>query len=197
MMAAYGAIANHGVLVKPQICEKVVADDGSVIEQSPVQPVRRVVSEETAVRLCRMFKGVVDSGTGKKAAIDDIAVAGKTGTAQKLDGKSYSKTRSWASFIGFLPSDRPLLLCGVVIDEPANNLMGGTAAAPAFKEIMTQIISRPGLDYADRILNFRKDTVHGTEKTNALAGQEPANAAKTASTEAAAPSGDSSRSIRL
>jgi len=122
-----------------------------------VQPVRRVVSEQTARRLCMLFKGVVDSGTGKKAAITDIAVAGKTGTAQKLDGKCYSKTRSWASFIGFLPSDHPVLLCGVVIDEPANNLMGGTAAAPAFKKIMTQILSRPDLDYAERILKYQKN----------------------------------------
>ncbi len=157
MMAAYAAIANNGVLVKPQIVEKVVGDDGAVIEQASVQPVRRVVSEQTARRLCMLFKGVVDSGTGKKAAITDIAVAGKTGTAQKLDGKCYSKTRSWASFIGFLPSDHPVLLCGVVIDEPANNLMGGTAAAPAFKKIMTQILSRPDLDYAERILKYQKN----------------------------------------
>jgi cell division protein FtsI/penicillin-binding protein 2 len=156
MMAAYGAIANNGVLVKPQIVEKIVGDDGAVVEQTSVQPVRRVVSDETARRLCVLFKGVVDSGTGKKAAIGDIAVAGKTGTAQKLDGKCYSKTRSWASFIGFMPSDHPVLLCGVVIDEPANNLMGGTAAAPVFKKIMTQILGRPDLDYAERLLKYQK-----------------------------------------
>jgi cell division protein FtsI/penicillin-binding protein 2 len=179
MMAAYAAIANKGVLVKPQICEKIVADNGVVVEQASIQPVRRVVSEETARRLCAMFKGVVDSGTGKKAAIADVAVAGKTGTAQKLDGRSYSMTRSWASFIGFLPSDHPVLLCGVLIDEPANNLMGGATAAPAFKKIMTQIISRPGFDYADRILNDRKNLARGNGKGAVVASNEPPSSGKT------------------
>ena len=123
-------------------------------------PVRRVVSGETARRLCVLLKGVVDSGTGKKAAIPHVNVAGKTGTAQKLESGTYSKTRSWASFIGFLPADHPMLLCGVVIDEPAANLMGGTAAAPAFQKIMTQIISRPGLDYAEKILNNAPSLQH-------------------------------------
>jgi cell division protein FtsI/penicillin-binding protein 2 len=179
MMAAYAAIANGGVLVKPQICEKIVADDGTIVKQASIQPVRRVVSEETARRLRVLFKGVVDSGTGKKAAIADIAVAGKTGTAQKLDGRTYSKTRSWASFIGFLPSDHPILLCGVLIDEPADNLMGGTTAAPAFKKIMTRIIGRPGLDYADRILNYRKNPSQGGGG-NAVASNEPFSPRKTA-----------------
>jgi cell division protein FtsI/penicillin-binding protein 2 len=173
MMAAYATVANGGVLVKPQIVEKIVADDGSVVRQVSVQPVRRVVSGETARRLCVLLKGVVDSGTGKKAAIADIPVAGKTGTAQKLDGKSYSKTRSWASFIGFLPSDHPILLCGVVIDEPANNLMGGTAAAPAFRKIMTQIIGRPGLDYAERVLHYRKDPAHDAASGTSVAAALP------------------------
>lgn len=155
MMVAYAAVANGGILVKPQICEKIVNSDGSIAEKAEIQPVRRVVSEETAKRLGLMFKAVVDSGTGKNASIADITIAGKTGTSQKIESGTYSRTRSWASFIGFFPVDNPVLLCGVVIDEPANNLMGATAAAPAFKKIATQIISHPGLEYAERILNNR------------------------------------------
>jgi len=154
-MVAYAAVANGGILVKPQICEKIVNSDGSIAEKAEIQPVRRVISEETAKRLGLMFKAVVDSGTGKNASIADITVAGKTGTSQKIESGTYSRTRSWASFIGFFPVDNPVLLCGVVIDEPANNLMGATAAAPAFKKIATQIISHPGLEYAERILNNR------------------------------------------
>ena len=155
MMVAYATVANNGVMVRPQIGEKIMTNDGTAIEQSTVKPVRRVLSEETARRLCAMLKIVVDSGTGKNAGIKNIAVAGKTGTAQKPEGGVYSKTKSWASFIGFLPIGNPVLLCGVVIDEPAANLMGGTAAAPAFRKIMTQIISHPGLEYAEKILNIR------------------------------------------
>ena len=171
MMVAYAAVANNGVLVRPQIGEKIIANDGTAIEQSTVKPVRRVLSEETARRLCAMLKMVVDSGTGKNAGIKNIAVAGKTGTAQKLEGGVYSKTKSWASFIGFLPIGNPVLLCGVVIDEPAANLMGGTTAAPAFRKIMTQIISHPGLEYAEKILSIR--TLPERE-TTAISGKVPA-----------------------
>jgi membrane peptidoglycan carboxypeptidase len=153
MMVAYAAVANGGILVKPRICEKIVNSDGTVAERTAVQPVRRVLSEENAKRLALMLKAVVDSGTGKNASIFDVPVAGKTGTSQKIEAGTYSSTRSWASFIGFFPVENPVLLCGVVIDEPANNLMGATAAAPAFKKIATQVISHPGLEYAERILD--------------------------------------------
>jgi cell division protein FtsI/penicillin-binding protein 2 len=152
MMVAYATVANGGVMVTPQILEKITADDGTPVERGTIKPVRRVLSGETARRLCAMLKMVVDSGTGKNAGIKDIAVAGKTGTAQKLENRTYSKTKSWASFIGFLPIGNPALVCGVVIDEPEANLMGATAAAPAFKKIMTQIISHPGLEYAEKVL---------------------------------------------
>jgi cell division protein FtsI (penicillin-binding protein 3) len=155
MMTAYAVVANGGILVKPQICEKIVSSDGSIGDKATVQPVRRVISEENAKRLGRMLRAVVDSGTGKNASIAGITIAGKTGTSQKVESGTYSHTQSWASFIGFFPVEDPVLLCGVVIDEPADNLMGGTAAAPAFKNIATQLISHPGLEYAERILNHR------------------------------------------
>ncbi|HMD68848.1 MAG TPA: penicillin-binding transpeptidase domain-containing protein, partial [Chitinivibrionales bacterium] len=104
--------------------------------------------------LSAMLCDVVRRGTGVKAAINGITVAGKTGTAQKFDKEtgSYSNTRQWASFIGFAPADRPLLLCAVVIDEPLHAEMGGVAAAPAFQKIMSQIISHPQLEFAEKIL---------------------------------------------
>jgi stage V sporulation protein D (sporulation-specific penicillin-binding protein) len=101
-----------------------------------------------------MLCDVVRRGTGVKAAINGVTVAGKTGTAQKFDKEtgSYSNTRQWASFIGFAPADRPLLLCAIVIDEPLHAEMGGLAAAPAFQKIMSQIISHPQLEFAEKIL---------------------------------------------
>jgi membrane peptidoglycan carboxypeptidase len=156
MMAAYAAVANGGVLVKPQICEKIVDCEGKIVENHEgAVPVRRVISQETARRLGAMLKAVVDSGTGGKAAVAGLSIAGKTGTSQKLDSGTYSKTRSYASFIGYLPLERPCLLVGVVIDEPADNLMGGTAAAPLFRKIITQVMSHPDLEYAELILKDR------------------------------------------
>lgn len=153
MMAAYAAVANGGVLVRPQICEKIVDPDGKIVRQAAAQPIRRVVAPETARRLSAMLQTVVDSGTGKMAAVAHVAIAGKTGTAQKIDSAGYSKTRSYVSFIGFMPADKPCLVAGIVIDEPAANLMAATAAAPAFSKIVTQMISNPRLEYAELILN--------------------------------------------
>jgi cell division protein FtsI/penicillin-binding protein 2 len=67
-----------------------------------------------------MLKVVVDSGTGKNAGINGIAVAGKTGTSQKLENGTYSRTKSWASFIGFMPIGNPVLLCGGAHEQEKN-----------------------------------------------------------------------------
>jgi len=159
MMAAYAAVANGGVLLKPRICEKVTACAGAFTENNEPKPVRRVLSQQNALRLRAMLKSVVDSGTGVKASIAGIPMAGKTGTAQKIDSGMYSKTRSWASFFGFLPVEKPVLLCGVLIDEPADNLMGGTAAAPVFKKVVMQILSHPDLEFAEKVLHPGKPPV--------------------------------------
>jgi hypothetical protein len=83
-----------------------------------------------------------------------VVVVGKTGTAQKIDKAtgSYSNIRGWSSFIGFTPPEKPQLLCAVLIDDPLRGEMGATAAAPAFSKIVSQIISHPQLEYAERML---------------------------------------------
>lgn len=155
MAMLYACIANDGVLVEPRIFEKITGKDMAVVSTSGYKPIRRVVSAQTAKRLRTMMCGVVTGGTGTKAAIAGTTVGGKTGTAQKIDKLTgaYSEKKGWSSFIGFLPAEDPMLLCAVVIDEPANAETGGAAAAPLFKKIMTQIISHPQLEYAERILH--------------------------------------------
>lgn len=165
MTLAFAAIANGGILLEPLICEKIVDSKGTVANTAEYKPVRRVLKEDIAKRMRKMLADVAADGTGKKAAIEGITVAGKTGTAQKPDSGKYSKWRSWSSFIGFIPDDKPQLLCGIVIDEPAGGEMGGVAAAPAFNKIMTQIISHPELPFAERILD-NKVTVENTDSKN-------------------------------
>jgi cell division protein FtsI/penicillin-binding protein 2 len=152
MMMAYASIVNGGVLLTPIITEKVVRNDGTVTDSAVVRPVRRVMSEESAVRLRRMMKVVVDSGTGRHAAVAGLAVAGKTGTSRKPEAGGYSRTRHWSSFIGFLPVESPTLLCGVVIDEPTGATGGGAVAAPAFRRIMMQALAHPELEFSRRVL---------------------------------------------
>lgn len=153
MTLPFAAVANGGVLVSPRICQKIVAANGVDVDSGSYQPVRRVIDASVARRLRYMMKDVVDNGTGKKARLPHIEVAGKTGTSQKPDSGGYSQKKSWSSFIGFVPVEKPLLLCAVMIDEPANGEMGGVAAAPVFRKIIMQIISHPELEFAEKMLH--------------------------------------------
>jgi cell division protein FtsI (penicillin-binding protein 3) len=168
MMQPYAVVANGGILVTPKILEKIVDPQGAVVDSGEYRPVRRVISTSVASRLREMLRDVVENGTGKRAAIHHIGVAGKTGTSQKPDSGGYSQTRSWSSFIGFVPVETPLLLCGVMIDEPAGGEMGGEAAAPVFRKIITQILSHPELEFAEKILNNRQDA---PRRQNVLPGR--------------------------
>ncbi|MBN1980312.1 MAG: PASTA domain-containing protein [Chitinivibrionales bacterium] len=154
MMMAFATIANNGVLLEPSIYSAVINAAGDTLKNSVVRPKRQVVSGQTALRLRRMMRGVVSSGTAKLSAFPGLDIGGKTGTAQKFDmeRKRYSRQKYWASFIGFVPVEEPILLCGIVIDEPAKGEEGGIAAAPVFRSIMHKIIAQPELEYAQKIL---------------------------------------------
>jgi cell division protein FtsI (penicillin-binding protein 3) len=96
------------------------------------------MSEATAKRLARLLEGVVgERGTGGLAAVDGVRVAGKTGTAQQIDPETgrYSADRETASFIGFVPANRPALVIVVVLDDPKGRGWGGQTAAPVFARV--------------------------------------------------------------
>jgi len=137
IITAVSAIANGGLLVQPRIVQKVVDHNGDIVAEVDVVPPRRVVSERTAAVLNEMLKTVVSRGTGQNAALAEHVVAGKTGTAQKAFKGGYSIDKVIASFVGYVPADRPRLAILVVIDEPkgAQYGYGGSVAAPVFREI--------------------------------------------------------------
>jgi cell division protein FtsI (penicillin-binding protein 3) len=141
MVGAYATIANGGWGVTPHLVERVAG-------QSTDPPRDRVVSAETAARVDAMLRGVIDvEGTGAQAAVAGYEVAGKTGTANKIDPETgeYSDTYL-ASFIGYLPADRPELLIAVVVDEPGGDLYyGGDVAAPAFEDIAEFSLHKLGI----------------------------------------------------
>jgi cell division protein FtsI/penicillin-binding protein 2 len=98
-----------------------------------------VISRETAAQLRDMLEGVVEAGgTASQVAIPGYVLAGKTGTANKVDRTTgeYSKTRFIGSFVGFAPVRKPKLLVTVMVDEPQGEIYGSEVAAPAFQEIM-------------------------------------------------------------
>ena len=144
MACAFGAVANGGRLMQPQIVKMVVDKTGRVVERMEVRRVRNVLLPETARKVTEFLTGVVDHGTGVKAQVDHITVAGKTGTAQKAGPHGYIDDTFVASFVGFLPAEDPRLVGIVVIDEPQGVQWGGEVAAPIFGRMMTRIIHLPG-----------------------------------------------------
>ncbi|MCD6224065.1 MAG: penicillin-binding protein 2 [Deltaproteobacteria bacterium] len=137
LISAASAIANNGILMKPYLVQAVTDYNGRLIKNIKPQEKRRVISPETAQTVIKMLKSVVsEKGTGINAAINGYSVCGKTGTAQKIDdtGK-YAKGKYTASFIGFIPAEKPKAVILVIIDEPHDNHYGGIVAAPVFRKI--------------------------------------------------------------
>jgi cell division protein FtsI (penicillin-binding protein 3) len=135
--AAFAALANGGTLMRPHVVRGLLTQDGTLARRVEPVVVRRVISEQTARTMLEMLTGVVDEGTGKAAAVPGYSVAGKTGTAQKVDPVTgrYSHRKIIASFVGAIPAEAPRLVILVVIDEPETLRWGGSIAAPTFREI--------------------------------------------------------------
>jgi stage V sporulation protein D (sporulation-specific penicillin-binding protein) len=112
-----------------------------IIQSFEPEPIRQVVSKETALQVRTVLEGVVSRGTGKKAAVPGFKAAGKTGTAQKIVNGGYSHDAFWASFIGFAPYDEPKVVIAVSIDEPHPVIFGGEVAAPVFSKVASQVLA--------------------------------------------------------
>lgn len=137
---AYGAIANGGNLMKPQLIDRVTSPSGEITYAASPETIRSVMSLDTSRQMRDILAEVVTHprGTGKSAATPFYTTAGKTGTAEKVDPltRAYSATKRIASFIGFAPVQDPYLVIYVVIDEPGlKPYYGSLWAAPAFASI--------------------------------------------------------------
>lgn len=132
---AAAIVANGGVKAPIHIVDRVEDNEGNVVYRPTFESPQRVVSEKTAAVLNELLKTVVLRGTGKNAALAEHVVAGKTGTAQKAVRGGYAHDKFVASFVGYVPADRPRLVILAVVDEPRLGQYGGTVAAPVFREI--------------------------------------------------------------
>ncbi|MBA7610263.1 Stage V sporulation protein D [subsurface metagenome] len=144
LATAASAIANGGVLMRPWVVKAIISKEGRVVKEFESIPMRRVISQETAYRLTDILKGVILRGTGTRAQVPGYEVAGKTGTAQKIDPGTgrYSQDKAVASFLGWVPADDPRILILVVVNEPKGLPYegrmvhyGGLIAAPVFREV--------------------------------------------------------------
>jgi cell division protein FtsI/penicillin-binding protein 2 len=146
MTNAYACVANGGMMMKPFIIRKILAPDGTTIKEFRPSEIRNVISKNTARTLTELFVGVVESGTGKDAKIENVKIAGKTGTSQKLIEGNYSKSKYTSSFIGYFPAENPQIVVAVIIDAPgAGEYYGGKVSAPIFRKIAERIINLTGL----------------------------------------------------
>jgi cell division protein FtsI (penicillin-binding protein 3) len=142
LAAAVNAIANHGTYVAPKLLLSRIDERGTMVP-TPPSSTREVVSAETAATMTSLMTDVVCDGTGSRAQLPDISVAGKTGTAYKVqENNTYegdAGERAYrASFVGFLPAADPKITVLVSIDEPdptTKDRFGGTAAAPLFTTV--------------------------------------------------------------
>lgn len=135
---AYATVANNGVMMQPYLLKRVYDKEHDLINKEPIR-IRKVIDEEIANRVRKLFIGVVDSGSGKRARVEGMKIAGKTGTSQRINefGK-YSKSEYYASFAGFFPANNPEVAMLIIVDTPTKSIYGGVNAAPIFKEIATR-----------------------------------------------------------
>jgi cell division protein FtsI/penicillin-binding protein 2 len=142
MLMAMSAIANGGVLMRPMLVERLEDQNGNLVARYSPQAARQVISEAAAKQMVEALKTVVTSeGTAPKAAMEHYTVAGKTGTAQKVENGRYVRNKYVSSFIGFFPADNPELCISIVLDESKEGYYGGQVAAPAFRQIAERAAS--------------------------------------------------------
>lgn len=146
LITAVSAIANGGMLMKPLVIKAIRSPEGKIIKEYHPVEVKQVLQSQTCRDVTELLKGVVTQGSGELTRIEGYAIAGKTGTAQKVDSATgrYSPTKFVSSFIGYLPADDPQIIALVIIDEPKGISWGSKVAVPTFAKVIKRIL--PYLD---------------------------------------------------
>ncbi len=139
LVSAYCALVNGGVLYKPQLVKQIKYYDNTVEEFKPVK-LRQVISEKTSNIIKSFMLDVVERGTAKNAKLEAVKVGGKTGTTQRLENNSYSKSNYYTSFVGFFPYEAPKVVCYIMVSSPEKAKYGGSVAAPIFKNVADRLI---------------------------------------------------------
>ncbi|MBA3848838.1 MAG: hypothetical protein C0502_02435 [Opitutus sp.] len=141
---AMSAVANGGVLLRPQILREIRDVDGAIVRRFEPEKRHRVLKPSVAAELAQMLHGVVGpGGTGDGFDIEGFEIAGKTGTTQKIVDGKYVNNRHVASFVGFFPASRPEIVLSVIVDDakvPGGTAYGRAVSAPAFKRVAEQLI---------------------------------------------------------
>ncbi|MGN1080825.1 MAG: penicillin-binding transpeptidase domain-containing protein [Acutalibacteraceae bacterium] len=148
LITAVCAAANGGYLVQPHIVKQVVDNDGNVVKNIETMVKRQVISESTSEYIREACEYVVSNGGGKNAYVSGYSIAGKTGTAEKVDLRGEDGSKQYvSSFCGFAPADDPKIAVIVVLDEPhGKSYYGGTIAAPVVGSIFSDVLPYLGVE---------------------------------------------------
>lgn len=163
LISAYNALANGGVLMKPQIIEKKIFSDGSE-EQIMPEEVRRVISEKASLQISQMLRNVVVNGHGKQAGVPGYAVAGKTGTAQvaSSSAKGYEEGMNVGSFVGYAPMNDSRFTILVKITNPKGVQWAESSAAPTFGELMKFLLEYYSIEPTEEYVQSDLDKFNQT-----------------------------------
>jgi cell division protein FtsI (penicillin-binding protein 3) len=143
LAAAYGAIANDGILLTPSLVREVRDPNGKVMYQHQPEPVRRAVPPEVAKQLRDYLRSVMErGGTAEASQMSNYSLAGKTGTARRSNEKGYIAGSYTASFAAIFPADEPMLVVVVKIDDPKGaKYHGGQTAAPVTRGMLEEALA--------------------------------------------------------
>ncbi|MGZ3796793.1 MAG: penicillin-binding transpeptidase domain-containing protein, partial [Pseudobdellovibrionaceae bacterium] len=175
---AYAAVANGGVLKTPYIVQSLRDSETGEIKEIHQKPIRRVLSSEQASQMKIMLSGTTaPGGTGKNARVNGFIVAGKTGTAQKVNpaGGGYLKGAYISSFAGFIPANDPKFVIYIAVDRPRKAFYGAQVAAPIFSRVASYAVRKEGLapvhlSENTQISEKRKSLRLDSEKSRGLVG---------------------------
>ena len=175
LVTAYSAIANGGELLEPLIIKDIRDPEGEVVYRSRRRVVRRVMPTAIADSLQKMLLGVVQGGTAVKADLVNFQVAGKSGTARRVEGGRYLAGNYTASFVGLFPADKPQYVVLVKLDSPKNGYYGGDIAAPVTRHVLRAALAArdAALDRGGLLVAERKDT--SIAESLAVTANKPAN----------------------
>jgi len=153
LAAAYGAIANDGVLMQPMLVKEIRDAKGRTVERFEPRAVRRVVRSDVAAEVSRVLELAVQVGTGSRAQLGAISVAGKTGTARLAANGGYARGRYRASFVGFAPADDPSVVILTRLEDPTEgSYYGGAIAAPTSQATLQAALATDGIQFDPRLV---------------------------------------------
>ena len=157
-LALYNAVANNGVLLKPQFVKSIKNGNQVIEEYEPIILNPSICSENTLEDLRILLEGVVERGTAKNIKARGFDIAGKTGTSKIAQGSKGYGNKYQASFCGYFPAKDPLYSCIVVIQGPTKNIFGSVVSGTVFKEIADKVYAHEfnseNIDLAGKKLNY-------------------------------------------